>query len=194
MTVKPGRRRRSYDLSRLWDGLPTLFARELPYGVAKLVVYTRVQLLLLDALPAARERPSFGLLISLASGLIAGLAGALVSQPADTVVTRLVSGGYGKDWRAALRDVLQGAEDESARARLSVLYAGWAQRCASLAMLVTLQFALFDSLRALLAVSPKDLSLVLDVFQDRVSFYAGWDELSGSWGDAFDSLDDDLRL
>ncbi|KAJ1620466.1 hypothetical protein T492DRAFT_888660, partial [Pavlovales sp. CCMP2436] len=65
-------------------------------------------------------------------------------------------------------------------------------RCISLALLVTLQFALFDSLRALLTVSPKDFSLVLDVFQDRLSFYAGWDEMSGSWGDIYDNLDDDL--
>ena len=45
-------------------------------------------------------------------------------------------------------------------------------------------------MRAVLAVSPKDLSLVLDVFQDRISFYEGWDEISQTWADSLAGLDD----
>ncbi|KAJ1632021.1 hypothetical protein T492DRAFT_39212 [Pavlovales sp. CCMP2436] len=184
-----------FEVARLWDGLPTLFARELPFGVAKLLVYARALELLLGVVPAARERPFAGLLVSLAAGLLAGVSGCLVSQPADVVVTRLATGGFGNDWQAALASVLSGGgDDASAIDKVRLLYAGTAQRCISLALLVTLQFALFDSLRALLAVSPKDLSLVLDVFQDRLSFYAGWDEMSGSWGEIYDNLDDDLRF
>ena len=78
--------------------------------------------------------------------------------------------------------------------RSQVLYAGVEQRCASMAIIVTAQFVLFDGLRALLAVSKEDLSLVLDVFQDRLDFYSGWDEIQGAWVDAIDNLDDDFEF
>ena len=62
-----------------------------------------------------------------------------------------------------------------------------------MAILVTVQFVLFDGLRAVLAVSKEDLSLALDVFNDRVDFYSAWDEVGQSWADVFtDRLDDDL--
>ena len=66
--------------------------------------------------------------------------------------------------------------------------------CLSLAIIVTAQFVLFDGLRTLLAVSKDDLSVILDVFEDRLDFYAGWDAVSGTWLDAVENLDDDLRL
>ena len=63
-----------------------------------------------------------------------------------------------------------------------------------LAIIVTAQFVLFDGLRALLAVSKEDLSLFLDVFEDRLDFYAGWDEAQGAWLDAVENLDADMLL
>ena len=83
------------------------------------------------------------------------------------MVTRSATGGFGRDWRSALDDVLMGAESDTVAAKASVLYAGVAQRCISLAIVVTAQFVLFDGLRGLLAVSQADLSVVLDVFEDR---------------------------
>ena len=76
---------------------------------------------------------------------------------------------------------------------MGLLYTGVQQRCISMAILVTVQFVLFDGLRAVLAVSKEDLSLALDVFNDRVDFYSAWDEVGQSWADVFtDRLDDDL--
>ena len=179
---------------RLWDGLPTLMGRELPFGVTKLLVYAATQDTLLGFMPAARERPVFALAVSLASGIVAGLAGAFVSHPADTIVTRVATGGFGRDWQGALKEVLASAESDDPLAKTKVLYTGVAQRCVSLAIVVTAQFVLFDGLRGLLAVSQSDLSLVLDIFEDRLDFYDGWDEISGSWVDAIDNLDYDLFI
>ena len=36
----------------------------------------------------------------------------LAADPADTVVTRLATGGYGRDWRGALDEVLDGSEGD----------------------------------------------------------------------------------
>ena len=70
--------------------------------------------------------------VSLASGIIAGFMGALVSHPADTVVTRLGTGGFGRDWRGALANVLADAESDDAAAKARVLYLGVTQRRAAL--------------------------------------------------------------
>ena len=162
--------------------------------VTKLLVYASTQDALLSILPAASERPSFALVVSLISGIVAGFMGALVRHPADTVVTRCAARGFGRNWRAALDDVLAGAESDDVAAKAAVLYAGVKQRCLSLAIIVTAQFILFDGLRTLLAVSKEDLSLFLDVFEDRLDFYSGWDEVQGTWLDAVEQLDDDLIL
>ena len=143
--------------------------------------------------PAARERPAFALAASLVAGVSSGLASAFVSQPADTVVTRLAVTNA-TDVRAAIDDVLSDAPPGDRAAQAKLLYAGVAQRMASTAIIVTAQFILFDGLRALLAVSKDDLSVVLDVFKDRISLYEGWDEISESWIEAVDTLDDDLDL
>ena len=165
------------EAGRLWDGLPALMGRELPFGVTKLLVYASTQDALLSVAPAARERPLFALLVSLTAGLVAGSMAGLASHPADTVVTRLTTGGFGRDWRAALDDVLSGAASDEAAEQAKVLYAGVRQRCLALAIIVTAQFILFDGLRTLLAVSKEDLSLILDVFEDRLDFYSAWDEV-----------------
>ena len=182
-------------LGKLWDGFPTLLAREIPFGVTKLLVYAGTQEALLGFYPAARERPAFALAISLISGVAAGLLGAFVSHPADVVVTRLSVEGS-TDPRAALRSILSAApEDAPPQEKVGLLYKGVQQRCISMAILVTVQFVLFDGLRAVLAVSKEDLSLALDVFTDRVDFYSAWDEVGQSWADVFtDSLDSDLEM
>ena len=172
----------------LWSGAPALFARELPFTMAKLLVYAAAQDAILASVPAARERPEFGFAVSLGSGILAGLAAAVLSAPADTVVTQLASGGHGSDWRAALNDVWAGVDDAAARA--GRLWAGTPARCAQMAVLVTAQFVLFDVMRAGLAVSPKDLSLALDVFSDRIAFYEGWDQASETWRDSLADLGD----
>ena len=105
---------------------------------AKLLVYASAQEACLAAVPAARERPLVGLAVSLASGILAGLAGAVCSAPADTVITQLAAGGHGSDWRAALDDVLRGASTTTDK--LKALWAGTPQRCVALAVLVTAQF------------------------------------------------------
>ena len=180
-------------LGRLWDGFPTLLAREIPFGVTKLLVYAGTQEALLSQIPAARERPAFALAISLISGVAAGLLGAFVSHPADVVVTRLSVEGS-TDPRAALRSIFAAApEDATLQEKVGLLYPGVQQRCISMAILVTVQFVLFDGLRAVLAVSKEDLSLALDVFNDQVDFSSAFVEVGQSFADVFaDRLDDDL--
>ncbi|KAH8068222.1 hypothetical protein JL721_6796 [Aureococcus anophagefferens] len=129
----------------LWSGAPALFGRELPFTVAKFAVYASAQSFLLALVPAARKRPLVGLGVSLSAGVLAGLAGACASQPADTVMTRLAVAGEGETVRDAVDAVLRGADGPAAMAK--ALWAGLPQRCLAMAVLVTAQFLLFDSMR-----------------------------------------------
>ncbi|KAK7235501.1 phosphate ion transmembrane transporter [Aureococcus anophagefferens] len=173
----------------LWSGAPALFGRELPFTVAKFAVYASAQSFLLALVPAARERPLVGLGVSLSRGRARGLAGACARRSrADTVMTRLAVAGEGETVRDAVDAVLRGADGPGAMAK--ALWAGLPQRCLAMAVLVAAQFLLFDSMRAVLAVSPKDLSVVLDVFQDRISYYEGWDEIAQQWEEAISELGD----
>ena len=78
---------------------------------------------------------------------------------------------------------------------MGLFYTGVQQRCISMAILVTVQFVLFDGLRAVLAVSKEDLSLALDVFTNGADPFSAWDEVGQSWADVFtDKLDNDLEM
>ena len=58
--------------ARLWDGFGPLLARELPFTVFKLTVYTAAQSTLFQLLPAARERPVASFLVTVFCGALAG--------------------------------------------------------------------------------------------------------------------------
>ena len=161
--------------AKLWDGFYPLLARELPFTTAKLLVYSSAQQALFQLLPAARERPLASLGVTVFCGALAGAAGALLSTPADAVVTELATGKHGSDWTKALA-AITGAEGEAEAAGPGLaavprLFAGAAQRCLLFAVIITVQLLLFDFCRDKLQVSPENLSLSLDVFADRLSFY-----------------------
>ena len=157
--------------ARLWDGFGPLLARELPFTSAKLAVYTAAQQALFQVLPAARERPVASFLVTVACGALAGAVGALISAPADAVVTELATGKYGPNWRGALATVVGGDSIQATIEGAPRLFSGAAQRCLLFAVIIAVQLILFDFFRYKLQVAPEDLSLSLDVFADRLSFY-----------------------
>ena len=96
---------------------------------------------------------------------------ALTSAPADAVVTELATGKYGPDWKKALATVVGGDGITATIKGAPRLFAGAAQRCLLFAVIIAVQLILFDFFRDKLQVAPEDLSLSLDVFADRLSFY-----------------------
>ena len=107
--------------------------------------------------------------------LLAAAAPSAIRVRADAVVTELATGKHGSDWTKALA-AITGAEGEAEAAGPGLaavprLFAGAAQRCLLFAVIITVQLLLFDFCRDKLQVSPENLSLSLDVFADRLSFY-----------------------
>jgi hypothetical protein len=147
-------------VGKLWASAAPLMARELPFVGTKLVVYGQAQAAFFNLLPAAREREELALFVALASGFTAGATAAVVSQPSDTVATKLLAG---EDVKLLLQ--------KPPRELADALFAGTVPRATQFGVILMVQFLLFDYVRFLLNVSPDDLSLTLDVFADRLSFY-----------------------
>lgn len=76
----------------LYDGLEPLLFREVPFQLTKFIVYDAAQSAIFGLLPAAKEALGTSLAVSFFSGLVAGVAGAVVGCPADAVMVRLSCG------------------------------------------------------------------------------------------------------
>ncbi len=135
-------------LLQLFNGLPPLLLKEVPFVVSKFVVFESVSAALLSALPQL----SLGGLTSLAAGALSGAIAAIVSQPADTIFT-LASDAESVPLMLAV---------ERVRDEPSLMLEGVGARIVFGSLLVSLQFFLYTTLRGLLDVSASDLTLVWD--------------------------------
>lgn len=63
--------------------------RRVPYTMAKFVVYERVAEAIYQRVDKSKTSDGMQTLINLGSGLMAGFAAALVSQPADTMLSKI---------------------------------------------------------------------------------------------------------
>lgn len=142
----------------LWSSLGPLLLREVAFSLPKFVVFNSFSALLYRGLPQAQETLTGTLAISLVAGAVAGISGAIVSAPADLLLTNEGAG--------AADDVQDQDEPES-----SAVFAGVGVRCVFFAASISVQFFLNDYFKALLGVAPADLTEGLDVFADRLSFY-----------------------
>ena len=77
----------------LWGGFQPLLLRELLFSLPKFVVFNSACSLLFAAIPKAQEDVSTSLVVSLFAGAIAGVAGAIISSPADLLLTKQGSQG-----------------------------------------------------------------------------------------------------
>ncbi|CAE7380499.1 PIC2 [Symbiodinium pilosum] len=139
----------SKGFSELWAGLWPFWAREIPFSACKFLVFDLASRALFSLFPAAADAAS--LEISAVAGAIAGLCSAVVSNPADVIITQISFSSGG---------------DTSGRRSLSTLnlWKGLGARSVYFAAAICAQFLLYDSVKELLGVGSGDLQLVLDVF------------------------------
>lgn len=102
-----------------YKGLVPLWGRQIPYTMMKFACFEKtVELLYKYVVPKPREQCSKGeqLVVTFAAGYIAGVFCAIVSHPADTVVSKLnqVGGGRGGEGRGRRG---RGVEDGGACSR-----------------------------------------------------------------------------
>uniref|UniRef100_A0A6V2PQR3 Uncharacterized protein n=2 Tax=Ditylum brightwellii TaxID=49249 RepID=A0A6V2PQR3_9STRA len=181
------------DLGPLLAGFSPIVSRELPFAITKFLVFDLVATAVIALINSQQDviEPvqvgvgAAGLAVSAGSGALAGIAGALVSHPADLILTltsvskgqetsqngNKKSGGTirdetksevidstSPDWRQVLKEILQkegGALN---------LFAGFPARATFFFLVIGLQFFLYDYVKSLFRVGSEDLQLVLDVF------------------------------
>lgn len=169
---------RPKDIQPLWAGFAPTLSRELPFAIAKFLTFDVLAKTLTDwlnaqagegALPIQVGVGPLGLTVSALAGAVAGVAGAIVSHPADLILTKTSARKRARssesdansdsgDWKDVIKDLI------SQDGGLANLFVGLGARATFFFLVIGLQFFLYDYVRNLLQVGAEDLSLVLDVF------------------------------
>lgn len=137
-----------------YDGLSTILVRQVLFGMMKFLVFDYCADYIFDIFPVLTEQVWTQLLVSLVSGAIAGVVSSVVSQPADTVLSRMNSEGGRTTFQSMATRVY---EDEG----LAGFYTGLGSRCIWAGCIISGQFFLYDVCKSLLHI--KDLRVFLDV-------------------------------
>lgn len=146
----------------LYSALLPMLLREVPFTLAKFLVFDATTDLISSTLPALQE---YGGASALLAGAIAGVVSGLLTTPADTLVTRLSNARARGEAAGLLETARSTLTNEPAS-----LFSGLAPRCLLFGATIGGQYLLYDFWTRLFRVSPDDLNLVLDVFADRLSF------------------------
>jgi len=135
----------------LYKGLPPILLKQVPYTMAKFVVHDILEDLIYGARPALKEAgDGTHLAITLVSGVAAGVAAAVVSQPADTVLSKINQEATDKPMMRAIADIMK-------RLGFRGLFMGTGARAVMIGSITGGQFLVYDSCKKLFGVSPEDL-------------------------------------
>eukprot|EP00931_Biecheleriopsis_adriatica_P105195 TRINITY_DN79764_c0_g1_i1.p1 TRINITY_DN79764_c0_g1~~TRINITY_DN79764_c0_g1_i1.p1 ORF type:complete len:647 (+),score=122.80 TRINITY_DN79764_c0_g1_i1:32-1972(+) len=137
-----------------YDGLTTILVRQVLFGMMKFLVFDYFADFLFDLFPVLAQSVETQLLVSLFSGAVAGLVSSVVSQPADSILTRMNQ----QEGRAAF---IETGQDILKEQGLGGFFAGLGSRSVWAACIISGQFFLYDVCKSFLGV--KDLRMFLDV-------------------------------
>ncbi|KAG0296533.1 mitochondrial phosphate carrier protein [Linnemannia gamsii] len=130
-----------------YSGFGPILLKQIPYTMTKFVVYERVFEAALDvAGPKEKLSGSTMTALNLGSGLVAGIAAAIVSQPADTLLSKInKSSGTG-----TITSRLVGLASELG---VRGLFLGLGPRIVMVGTLTAFQFALYGDIKAALGAT-----------------------------------------
>jgi len=139
----------------LYKGLPPILLKQVPYTMAKFVVFELASERIYRALAAAgrpKESLSDGtkLTVSLGSGILAGICAAIISQPADTVLSKINQEKTDAGMTQAIINICK-------RLGFSGLFLGVGARCVMVGSLTAGQFFIYDYCKMLFGVAPDQL-------------------------------------
>lgn len=143
-------------ISSLFSAVPAFMLKEIPFAMAKFTVFDISTAWMYDAFPAAREDLQLSLLVSLLGGTLGGTSAALVSNPADATISEMKKAKSDMGPAEAFQKIF-------ARNGIPALFAGWQLRMLFYALLVSLQFLVYDAVRFALGIGADDLKVYLDV-------------------------------
>lgn len=143
-------------IGSLVNAIPVFLVKAVPYACVKFTVFDLSTEYLYKSYPAAEEDLKLSLLISLVGGVMAGVAAAVVSNPADAVIAELKKSKSDQTPQEAVKVLLE-------RAGVAALFKGLQLRMVFYSLTSSFQFLIFDGIRFALGIGPDDLRLYLDV-------------------------------
>lgn len=145
---------------QLYAGFRPLLVRQVVFGMMKFFVFDSFADAVFAAYPELAQGAATALGVSLLSGLVAGVASCVVSQPADTVLSTI--------------NKQEGTSIPQAVAQIwgergpGGFFLGLGSRCAWSGAVISGQFLLYDLAKQVLGVAPPDLTLNLDALASAV--------------------------
>eukprot|EP00547_Thalassionema_nitzschioides_P008774 CAMPEP_0194226776 /NCGR_PEP_ID=MMETSP0156-20130528/42513_1 /TAXON_ID=33649 /ORGANISM="Thalassionema nitzschioides, Strain L26-B" /LENGTH=814 /DNA_ID=CAMNT_0038959233 /DNA_START=445 /DNA_END=2889 /DNA_ORIENTATION=- len=148
-------------VASLIDAIPVFVARQVPYAAVKFTVFDLSTEYLYQVFPLAQEDLKLSLGVSLVGGIFAGIGAAIVSNPADVVITELKKAKSDSSPQEALQALLD-------RSGVSALFKGLSIRMVFYSLNAAFQFLVFDGVKFALGIGPDDLRLYLDVLGEAI--------------------------
>ena len=140
----------------LANSVPVFLIKNVPYAMTKFLIFDLSTERLYEAFPQATENLKLSLLVSLLGGCLGGTAAAVVSNPADALLSEL---------KKAKSDI--SPPDAAAalwkRGKFGPFFKGLPVRLVYYSLIASLQFLVYDGVRFALGIGPDDLKLYLDV-------------------------------
>jgi solute carrier family 25 phosphate transporter 3 len=138
-------------INGFYAGLVPILAKQVPYTCAKFVVQGTVADRMFTSMGKTPEEVSGSLAlgVSLSSGVVAGVMAALISHPADTLMSKVNKKGAGGDGPVIKR--LMNIAKEIGFVKLCTV--GLAPRCVMIGTLTAGQFGIFDTVMSALGAS-----------------------------------------
>jgi len=138
-------------LGGFYAGLAPILAKQVPYTMAKFAVQGEASDALYTSMgqTPGKVSDSTALAISLGSGVIAGVAAAIISHPADTLLSKVNKKGAGGDGGMVSRL----ANIAKAEGMVKLCTVGLLPRCVMIGTLTAGQFGIFDTVMNALGAS-----------------------------------------
>jgi solute carrier family 25 (mitochondrial phosphate transporter), member 3 len=157
---------REEGIPSLFAAVPVFLAKEIPFAMAKFTVFDLSTAWMYSEFPAAKEDLQLSLLVSLLGGTLGGVAAAVVSNPADVTISTLKKAKSDMGALAAATMIVEQGGPPA-------LFRGLPLRMIFYALVVSLQFLVYDSVRFALGIGSDDLKLYLDVLGGALSESGG---------------------
>ncbi|KAK3320987.1 mitochondrial carrier domain-containing protein [Cercophora scortea] len=139
---------RQEGIGAFYAGFGPILFKQIPYTMSKFVVYEKVSETIFRSFPKKDMSDSMQTVTNLGSGLIAGFAAALVSQPADTMLSKInkTKGAPGEGTTTRLIKI---AKELGLRGS----YSGIGTRLFMVGTLTAFQFAIYGDLKKALGAT-----------------------------------------
>jgi len=134
-----------------YNGFTPILFKQIPYNIAKFLVYERAAEVIYGSIPTPKSELSSGATtgVNLLAGIIAGCAAAIVSQPADTLLSK-VNKTKKLPGQSTVGLLIQLAKQLG----VAGSFAGLPTRLVMVGTLTSLQFTIYGSLKKALDCPP----------------------------------------